>query len=63
MARYILNQKFDLITISVLRDITKIYKKAQISKMSRTFILQDDNAAKLLIIRQKNIWLINNQVT
>ena len=34
---YICNQKFDSIRISVLRDITKIWKKSPISRISRIF--------------------------
>ena len=63
------NQKVDLDRISVLRDVTKIWKKSPVSKMSRTFILHtnnnnnnNNNAEKLKII-VKNNFLINNQVT
>ena len=41
---YILNQKFDLTRISVLRDMRKIWKKSPISKMSTTFIMHNNNA-------------------
>ena len=51
---------FDSIRISVLRDITKIKKKSSMLKMSKTFILHNNNAGKLLINRlEKNP--LNNQ--
>ena len=47
--------------ISVLRDVTKIWKKSPISKMSKTFILHNNDAENLL-----NHWyktFFNNRVT
>ena len=64
-SEYILNQKFDSIRISLLRDITKIWKKLPLSKTSRIFILHDNNnnAKKLSENWWKINFSINNQVT
>ena len=41
------NQKFDLIKISVLRNVKKNWKESLISNMSRTFIMRNNNVKKL----------------
>ena len=59
---YIPNKKFDSTRISVLCDIKKIWKKLPTLKMSRKFILHNNNAEVIKKL-QKNNCLINNQVT
>ena len=41
MCTYIPNEKFDLIRISVLRDIIKAWKKLPISKKTRLFVFHN----------------------
>ena len=48
-ATYSFNQKFGSIGIPVFRDVTKIGKNSSIIKMSRTFILHNNNSERLLI--------------
>ena len=57
-----LPQTFDTIGISVLLDITNIWKKSTVSRISKTNILRNNNAEKLLTNLEKNC-PINNQVT
>ena len=59
---YIPNKKFDSTRISVLCDIKKIWKKLPTLKMSRKFILHNNNVEVIKKL-QKNNCLINNQVT
>ena len=44
---YISDQKFDSIGFSLLRDLTKIWKKSLILKMSRIFMSHNNNIKKL----------------
>ena len=60
---YTPSQKFNTIRILELLDIIKIWKKSTILKMSKTFILHNNKAEKLLSNRQKNNCPIKNQVT
>ena len=57
-----LPQTFDTIGISVLLDITNMWKKSTVSRISKTNILRNNNAEKLLTNLEKNC-PINNQVT
>ena len=50
---YIPNQKSHSIRISVLWDITKLWKKSATSKMTRTFILHNNNAEVIQKIVKK----------
>ena len=62
---YTTSQKFNKIKISVLRYITKsekIRKKSTILSISKTHILHDNNAGKLLRNCKKNNCPINNKV-
>ena len=45
---YIPSQKFDSIRISELGDITKIFEKPTILKISKLYILHNNNADNLL---------------
>ena len=45
---YVSNQKFYSNWISVLYDVTIFWKKLSISKVSRTFILYNNNAGKFV---------------
>ena len=55
---FIPNEKLDSIRISVFSDIfVKNMKQSPISKLSRTFILHNNNAEKLLLHRIKKIIL------
>ena len=56
-------QKFDSIRISLLCDITKIWKKSTILKMLKTYVLHNNNSKKVSKICQKNNCFINNQMT
>ena len=50
---YLPNQTFDAFRVSVLCDKTKILKKLPLLEMSRTFVLRNTNAVKLLRYRWK----------
>ena len=52
---YIPKQKFDLIRISVLHDVTIIWKKSHISNMSKKIIFHNNIAKKLLTNWSKKI--------
>ena len=54
------NQKFDTIRTSVLRDITKIFKKSIILTMSNIYILHNDNAENKF--QKKKNCFMNNQM-
>ena len=65
------SQKFSTIRTSVLRDIIKIFKKSTILKISKTYILHNNNDQKLLnnwkwikncpISNQVNLFFISNK--